>query len=718
MRKWLLVLLSVLVLPVCIYGLWRINQPDDPYLQRQVHAIAPFESNYLLDFYPHISKVKRPDEWYSFPIPIGEVGPAKSLYSGPNQYPFFCMSVDSDLGEPEIDNHDGYGVKVFNKQNQIIGFSKDCGIKTRFYYVTVHNGVIKELSDLSSDKPLPEYDLLLRVEQGTINRFIYTIVMPINPQDIPYRNASSNWNQKLIYQFNGGSGIGFRQGKLNASSLIDNQLEQLALGYAVVTSSGNKTSHTYNMLLAEDTASRVKKQFVSLYGNPRYTVGIGGSGGGLAQYLIAQNGSGILDGLIPLYSYPDMITQTTYALDCDLFNNYFTFRAKDKSYWRDWENRQQIEGLNAINNFPQKAGFMQPINQLKAGFFPSLPTGSSECINGYFGLSSFINNPKQGFLRPLFSDEVMAQNHWSYWQDLVAIFGEDNAGFANSTWDNEGVQYGLNALKSGSITMEQFIDLNKKIGGWKTQSAMEPEEIIMPLGAKLPIWMSLWGNQNMTELSPLTPDYAPRTKGNTSAMEQAYRSGQVFIGKTWLPIIDARHYLEDDLDMHHTSASFYSRLRLEQALGHHQNQVIWIADKAFNPTSLAFKMMDEWLLGIEEFSPKGVLAAKPEALKDTCFDDQGNIIAAGENVFDGQWNNKKSGQCAKHFPMFSTSRIEAGGAWSGDMFKCPRVSVEVALERGFYGSIDVQPFLSKLSTIFPNGVCDYQGKDLGRPLDL
>lgn len=69
------------------------------------------------------------------------------------------------------------------------------------------------------------------------------------------------------------------------------------------------------MLLAEDIARRVKKQFTSLYGQPFYTLGIGGSGGVLAQYLIAQNSTGTLDGLMPFYSDPDMVSQSIFVLD-------------------------------------------------------------------------------------------------------------------------------------------------------------------------------------------------------------------------------------------------------------------------------------------------------------------------------------------------------------------------------------------------------------------
>src|SRR5262249_28637828 len=38
-------------------------------------------------------------------------------------------------------------------------------------------------------------------------------------------------------------------------------------------------------------------------------------------------------------------------------------------------------------------------------------------------------------------------------------------GFANEPWGNEGVQYGLQALRSGQITADQFVDINAKIGG-------------------------------------------------------------------------------------------------------------------------------------------------------------------------------------------------------------------------------------------------------------
>jgi len=695
--------------------------PTESYVLRQVKNIAPITENQLLLIDKHISLHSRPEENFHFPVKLGQHGPVQSLYSGNTQYPFYCMTVDSGLGQPLVDNQAGYGVPVYadiSAPSKIIGYSKDCNIAAKLQYYSINqSGEIRKLSllDIENFADKDTDVILLRVEQGTINRFIYTLVMPIKVNEVGQRLSKSRWNKRLIYQFNGGSGIGYRQGKQKAKRVIARQKQQLLDGYAVISSSGNKTSYTYNMLLAEDTARRVKNHFVSLYGRPLYTVGIGGSGGGLAQYLIAQNSTGILDCLIPLYSYPDMISQTTYALDCDLLNNYFTFRAKKKSHWHDWQKRQSVEGMNALNNFPQRTGYLQPVNQIMAGFVPSLPSGNSECINGYFGLSSFINNPRQGFLRDFFHGDVVKQVKWSFWQDLVSVLGADHQGYGLSTWDNVGVQYGLMALKNEAITINEFIDLNSKIGSWKPQSEMEAERIWLPFGRKMPFWLSLWGNQNITNI---TDGVASRHAGSIKAMQAAYRTGQVFIGKISLPIIDVRHYLEEDLDMHHVSASFYSRLRIIERRGHSDNHVIWISDRNYNPAVLAFKQMDEWLLKLNSNPEITVIAAKPKRLSDSCFSASGEVLFQGKNTWDGQWNNKGEGPCQQVYPMYSTSRIQAGGTWSGDLFKCHTMSVNQAINQGVYGSVDIRPYQQQLEQIFPQGVCDYSQLDQGRPIDL
>jgi hypothetical protein len=725
-KKILLLVMVTTIIFVAFYP------TEKPYEHRQVKRLATAEANYLLPIFPHISQVIRPEETFAFPVKLGEVGPINSLYSGAKQYPFYCMTIDSYIGQPLVDNQESLGVPVYQNikiQDKIIGYSKDCLFKSHllFYYLT-NNDQLTLLSedqfgqlDLLSDAKQPLQ--LFRTEQGSINRFIYTIAMRITPEELGSRAGSSLWNRRVIYQFHGGSGIGFRQGRQKAKRIITRRLAQVQQGYAVISSSGNRTSYTYNMLLAEDTARRVKLNFVSLFGKPLYTVGIGGSGGGLSQYLIAQNSTGILDGLIPQYSYPDMISQTIYTLDCDLFNNYFTFRSNQHQRWRKWDQRQLLEGMNTLHDFPQRIAFLQPVAQLMAGMVPRFPQGNSECINGYFGLSTFIHNPRQGFLRSFFSDEVVAKTNWNYWEDMTWLFGRDEHGLVNSTWDNTGVQYGLRALKQKKISLAEFIHINKNIGGWKEQHKMKEEKIITPFGRKLPFWVSLWGRDNITKVIDDQP--ALRSNASLSAIEAAYRGGQVFIGNVHLPIIDVRHYLEEKLDMHHLSASFSARLRLQGANKHHDNQVIWVAKRDFDPTDQAFAMMDLWLIKQQGNPELSAAQTKPAQLSDTCFDDQGGVIAQGENVWDGTWNkrkvnriNDKLGACAKHYEIFSNSRIQAEGPWQGSIFKCHKIPINQAIKQGVYGETILDEYLVELQQIFNEGVCDYSQGDVGRPKDL
>ena len=88
---------------------------------------------------------------------------------------------------------------------------------------------------------------------------------------------------------------------------------------------------------------------------------------------------------------------------------------------------------------------------------PYMPVpGSTECINGWRGLSPLALNPNwystgpvQGL--PSYNPAVYGPVEWTHWADLVNIYGTDETGFARSPWDNVGVQYGLEALRAGSI---------------------------------------------------------------------------------------------------------------------------------------------------------------------------------------------------------------------------------------------------------------------------
>ncbi|WP_207060799.1 DUF6351 family protein [Motiliproteus sp. SC1-56] len=681
----------------------------------------------------HPAVSARPEESFPFPIPLGTVGPATPLFAGPLRYPFLCQTQDSDLGQPLVDNQQGIGVAVYETlpegappeaKPKIVGYSKDCGLPTQVLYYYQRRGEPRfyPLDEAAGDIARVELngravEMIVRVEVGTINRHIYMLASLAGPDDKPEVPDLSHWNQRLIYQFRGGVGVGHKQGRIDIGQRLERRIDQLMQGYALAYSSANQTSNHYNLLLAEDTARRVKQQFVSRYGAPLYTVGIGGSGGAIQQYILAQNAPGLLDGAIPLYGYPDMITQTIYAFDCELLEHYFDVTAADNPKWRQWESRQWVEGLRAG---PAPASMRQvafDLARVLQGAPPQLFSGSSECVHGWRGLTPLTHNPHYLSFADELAPEVYHSHHWSHWEDLRHVYGTDANGYARSSWDNVGVQYGLDALKDGKITPEEFLHLNRHVGGWKPASAMQQERF-WRWGGEPSLWrFSPWSHHNMTRAGAAGAT-APRSEGDPQAIEAAYRSGLVFLGELPIPAIALRHYLEPELDMHHTSASFSTRRRIEQAGGETGNHLIWVAHKDHNPVPDAFALIDRWLVRLKAMETPVVAEARPEEALDRCYDAQGIVIAQGQQVWDGAWNGRPTGPCMARYPIYSDSRQVAGADLSGLTFKCALQPVEKALEKGLYGPVEMTPHLPALKAIFPQGVCDYQRPSPWLPSEL
>lgn len=674
----------------------------------------------------HPRVLDRPDDPYPYPIPIGEVGPWEPLFAGPLQYPFYCRTVESGLGQPLPDNQEGFGVPVYREENgvatdEVIGYSKDCLVPTRvsYFYSRASDGKFypyttggnHDVATLNLDgRVLP---FVVRVETGTINRFPYLIAVLRGDNESPERPDAQHWNQRLIYQFRGGVGIGKVQGRISVPGLLGRRIDQLREGYAVAYSSANQTSNHYNILLAEETVARVKRQFIARYGTPVYTVGIGGSGGAIQQYLIAQNRPGLIDAAIALYAYPDMITQIPYVFDCELLEYYFDVTAAHEGRWRSWAERRLIEGTSASNEHSSEHGLLYDLAMLVRKRLPHFYSGSNECVNAWRGLTPLVNNPTYVFHAARYSESVRARTHWSYWDDMKYLLGTDSQGYARQTWDNVGVQYGLDALKQGKLSVPEFLRLNTHVGGWKRAEQMRPERYWKLGGVGGLLSFSPWGEHNM-QLSPdqgRTP--ASRQQGDADAIEAAYRSGQVFLGYADIPIIDLRHYLDDQLDMHHSFASFSARVRLQKGQGSSDNQLIWMTRRPHEPLAEAFALLDRWLARRQQDEGLSAASSRPPEAADRCYDAEGVLIAEGGGVWDGAWNGRPDGLCTRRYPVFRESRMVAGAPFSGDVFKCRTQPVRQAVAEGVYGAVDMQPHLEKLEQVFPLGVCDYTQPGVG-----
>lgn len=733
------------------------------------------------------------------------------------QSPFLCTTEFNGLGQPLVDNQEMRGTPVYpltgtgapDRAADPLGWSERCQIDevTEYRYRST-DGNLKTLApgaatlpgdivmldaanllgtdqmDLGGESQIP---YLVRFQRGTLpeTRFLYSIAMlaPFEEylaasSDPDAERSTAHWNGRLLFSFSGGVGIGHSQGDLSTGAAT--QHEAMRLGHAVVFSSGTRTSTHYNLKLGGRTAVELKDLFVEQYGAPTYTVGIGGSGGGIQQYVYGQNHPGLLDAAIPQYSYPDMTTQTINVGDCELLEHYMDVLDADNPRWTNWDNRKILQGQNTIEGFTSDW-------QARTG-----DTGSSECIEGWRGATPLAMNPtfglavdmedaiepylpeligKLGSGAPLYPDDFpdmgrLLRTHedrsqwvdWTHWDDVVEVYGVNAAsGYANVPWDNVGVQYGLRAVADGTITPEEFLDLNAQVGSWKDPEdnvaescgmvkAMAGDEIAL-LGS----FIGLCQGDELDQYSSRQMNYstdpdapAPRRSADVAAITAAFNSGLVFSGSMprEIPIIDARHYLEDQLDMHNVHQSFVVRERIRRAQGHVDNQVVWFLDARPNESAaatdelfdLGFRVMDEWVLNIQANPGTSVGDAKPTGAVDRCWNTDGTEIASGDGVWsganelvtsgEGAWTGSAPtevdgvpvGACSARFPMHSTSRVVAGGPITNDVYKCHTKSVAQAIVDRDYGVWEpTAEEQARLEAIHPEGVCDYSRRSVGYP---
>ena len=666
--------------------------PDD----QQTHALE----GVVTDLRPGESRVEariRHDRDAITLVNHPSTGP---MFSGPQQADFFCSTPQHlagfDLAGPFQD--------------------ANCSLATKVdYYYRAADGTWKPF-DRAAPRPADmtttttsdgvTVDFVIRWERGTINRFIYTIAV-LDPDGTGPANLKA-WNRKLIFYFGGGVAIGHYQGSNNQSE--SRYPFGLGQGYAIAWSTGTKTNTHYNLVLGGETALMVKSRFVTEYDDPVYTVGLGGSGGGIQQYVYGQNHPGLLDGAVAQYSYPDMVTQAIHVGDCELLERWMDLKVRQDptSKWRTWTNRTLLEGLASSDTV---ANPYQPLTPWLAA------PGSTECVKGWRGLSPLVLNPKFG-TAPGITPQQQAAVEWTHFNDAVNVYGRDPVtGFARSTWDNVGVQYGLKALTDGAITPAEFLDLNASVGGWKP-SEQDVQEGCPFITQACPSDVDPWSARNMNQ--PGANGVAPRTEGSVEAMRAAYRSGLVFDGRIDIPIIDWRHYLDGELDMHNARQSFASRQRMLDGQHSAANQVIWFTDarpaRAFDQTPMALAVMDQWQANLKAHPERGAARTKPPQAVDSCFATNGSLIYQGNDAWGGIIDRAPAGPCTQRFEIHGTSRTIAGGPFDEQLYKCALQPVRAAIARGLYGSWrPTRQEIDRLEQIFPTGVCDYTKPDVGRP---
>lgn len=565
------------------------------------------------------------------------------VFAGPQVQPWFCTTEENGLGAASD--------AQCNAPTQVSFFFKNAVTGQFDPYDPANPPPSGEVATATTDQGVTA-PYVVRLEKGTMDRGIYQIAVLADPNEpwSPWK-PQATWNHKLMVPFGGGCAADHQQSPptVDGRSFLDDAA--LSRGFAVAANGLNTLGQNCNEVVSAEAVMMLKERIAESLGAIRYTIGEGCSGGSIQQQNIAASYPGLLDGITPACSFADVWTTATEVADCGLLDRYFD--QVSPHLWAAAVQRGFVEGHANVGS---------ACLAWTALFLPAAdPTG-----RGAFGTTVNDNGcevPSDQRYDPETNPDGVRCGVADY---DIAIFGpRPEDGFAKRPFDNVGVQYGIEALNSGEITAEQFVDLNEKIGGFDID--LRPQ--------------------------------SDRTEADPGVIAIAYRSTRVTDARqlATVPIIDLRG--QDNEEIHQSYYSYTMRARLDRANGGHGNQVIWTsAEPLVGGITLAdagFLTMDRWLSRIEVDESNEPLATKvirnrPADAVDSCW------------IGDQQITDENT--CRLAFPYFSNPRIATGAPLANDVLKCQLKP----LDRGDYNVAFTDDQWSQLQGAFPTGVCDWR----------
>ena len=176
-----------------------------------------------------------------------------------------------------------------------------------------------DLAETTNDQGV-KVKYIVRVERGVMNRAIYDLAVLFDPAGTGDTRLAG-WNRKLLWSFGGGSGTPYMQFPPNTAWQQADYA--LARGYLVAQSAHTDQQLNSNHVVAAETVMMGKEHVIERYGEIKYTIGVGCSGGSIMQLQLASMYPGLLDGIQPSCTYPDAYSTGMEVSDCVLLGNYF-----------------------------------------------------------------------------------------------------------------------------------------------------------------------------------------------------------------------------------------------------------------------------------------------------------------------------------------------------------------------------------------------------------
>ena len=579
------------------------------------------------------------------------------VLSGPPQKPFVCQTNEfklpdgSTLGAP---------------------LDANCSAKTIVQYVYWSpdaNGGKGEFRPLADPSKPPSdvvktttmtgetVNFVVRVETGTMNRGIYQNAVlhdpTVDPAVSPF-TPPKGWNRRLLAVHGVGCPAGwYIQGDRLGVPVLDRA--RLADGYAVFNNTLNHPTNSCNAFLAGETTMMGKEHFIETFGVPLYTISTGQSGGAYTSLQIADAFPGLFDGISIGLTFPDALSIALTGLDSRLLMHYFTVTNAT-----GFTEAQQV----AVSGYQGTKAFLDAANQAQR----TDPVPDRHDIDGY--QSARWNAAVPAAMRyEAHSNPTGARP--TVFDAAKNIYGVDPVtGFARRPFDNVGVQYGLNALNAGAITVDQFLALNERIGGVDQDANYQTS----------------------------------RTEGDHVAIKRAYQAGLTLGangGLKSIPIFDNAQTREE-AGYHYGWFHFAVRDRIREANGgSSENFVMWRS----NDAPAAQKLFDQWMAAYRrddatDSQRAKVLRAKPAGFVEGCYDKSTPPAFVAEKLV---FSMKPVSTCTSLYPVYSNPRREAGGPLAADILKCQLKPIET---KDYRAAFTTDQF-ARLKAIFPGGVCDW-----------
>jgi Tannase-like family of unknown function (DUF6351) len=496
---------------------------------------------------------------------------------------------------------------------------------------------------------------IVRVERGQLNRNIYELVSFYDPAvaSAPWA-PQKGWNQKLHWKFGAGASSSRFEEPPALNTIFDNNA--LSRGFMVgashLTNNGSNTNNT----LAAETLMMVKERIIETYGEIRYTMSDGCSGGSIMQDSITSAYPGLVQGTQPNCTYQDMLTTWIEVTDCGLVqaNYYATPNGSALSTAKRTAINGQVQGFCTT----WTGSFLGALN-------PKTPTN---CGTGFPPALVYSATNPHGIRCDTYDHDASL---------LGTFIDTDGLAKANNPRDNVGIQYGLNALQTGAISPEEFVQLNEGVGGYDADRNWVPN----------------------------------RMKVDPAVLHTLYSGGLVSDGRQLakVAIIDLRGNNNVNGCIHANWRSLGLRQRLDRDHGSHGNNVIWATTNGISVgaavVNKSFATMDKWLHAVELDTSANpvelkVVNNKPPEAVDFCLNTHGDTdaqVAAAIPLFDPACTVNLTGKSV---------RQAAGGPVAENIFKCQLKPLNFA-DPDYTGILFSASQQSRMQAVFPSGVCDW-----------